>query len=379
MNILFDASLLFHASKGGGIYNYLLRFLPLLCQKVKKDNDKLAFLNIYFREKCAPPDFLLECDVKKICFPIKLLNRAWIKYGIPDLSWFYKDVDVFHSPHFSLPAISGAKKILTVHDLTYLKHPEYFSESGRELNEYGYKTLLPVNIKLADKIIAISHHTKLDIMEQFGISENKIDVIYHGCDTPENYEMKKLNALLSRFGLEKTRYVYFPVGTFEPRKNMQKTIESFNKTNPEPGKLKLVISGVGDKTSMRIRASTDDVIIVRWDSFVEMNALYQGALFVVYPSLYEGFGMPVIEAMGNRKAVLTSNTTSLEEIANGFAHTVDPENSDEIVKGFELLFNNMEYRHQLELKSEKRAQDFSWDKMAEKTYYIYKSLTDVTA
>jgi glycosyltransferase involved in cell wall biosynthesis len=374
MKILFDASNLF-SYRGGGVYNYLMKLLPLLIQKVEQEGDEISFLRLYFRKGVIKnPPFVEGKKISSFRFPIKLLNYLWIKYKFPDFSRFYKNVDIVHSPHFSLPLMSKAKKILTVNDITYLKHPEYFSPSGKNLNDYGYKFLLPANIWRADKIIAISQHTKKDIVEYFGIPEDKVSVVYIGCDSPCMQEARELSGHLKEFGLDRIKYVYFPVGTFEPRKNMAKTILAFNKTNPKPGRIKLVVSGVGDRSWLTSKVSTEDVIFVKWNSDDTKNALYQGSLFVIYPSLYEGFGMPVVEAMGNGRAVLTSNNTSLMEIADGYACIVDSENEGSISQGMKRLFEDTDYRLELERKARIRARDFTWEKMVEQTYDIYNGI-----
>lgn len=374
MKVMFDSSVLFHDNRGGGVYNYLIKLLPILNKRFKEENDSLCFLRLYFREKSGQPDFINDKNLKSFHFPVKLLNSLWANVGIPDLSWFYKDIDVFHSPHFSLPVMSGTKKILTVNDITYLRHPEYFSEFGQKLNEYGYKKLLPVNIKMADRIIAISQYTKNDLVDYFKIPDEKVSVVHIGCYVPDILEHEKLDALLKKFSLSADEYIYFPAGTFEPRKNISKTISAFNKINTRFPKLKIVISGVGDRSWVKNEVSMEKTIFVRWNTEEEKNALYQGALFVVYPSLYEGFGMPVVEAMGNGKAVLTSNTTSLKEIAEGYAHMVNPEEIESIAEGIENLLVDRDYRKTLENKSKVRAVDFTWEKMAEQTYKIYKGL-----
>ncbi|OGV41785.1 MAG: hypothetical protein A2X48_14325 [Lentisphaerae bacterium GWF2_49_21] len=369
---MFDSSALFHASRGGGVYNYLLKLLPLLSVKVTCDGGRMSFLHLHSRKEFQPPDFMNAMDVRNFYFPVKLLNRLWIKYEIPDMSLFYKDVDIFHSPHFSLPVMSKAKKILTVNDITYLRHPEYFHEAGKKLNEYGYNFLLPTNIRRADRIIAISEFTKSDIIEYFKIPEEKISVVHIGCDIPLKLTPEERSSILAGFGLIGTEYIYFPAGTLEPRKNIRLTIEAFKKAGIKG--MKMVISGIGDYSWLDRIAGVDNIQIVRWENENQKNALFQGAAFVVYPSLYEGFGMPVVEAMGNGKAVLTSNTTSLKEIADGYAHMVNPEDEEGISQGVKRIYEDIDYRNDLEMKSTVRAEDFTWEKMASQTYDVYKRL-----
>ncbi len=372
MNVLFDVSHIF-ASKGGGVYSYLIKLLPALLARIEAERDRLIFFQSHLRPTQKQHSALKESKLFRFRFPVKLLNEMWLKLSMPDLSWFYKNIDIVHSPHFSLPVCSSARKVLTVDDITYLKHPEYFSRSGRRINDYFYKKLLPVNIKRADSIIAISQFTKDDIIEYFGIEKKKIHVVHLGNDAPSLINEMDLNAQLKKFGLKKSRYIYFPVGTIEPRKNISSTMEAFLKAVEDPI-ITLVMSGIGKMQDIERISMHRNVKLVYWKKEIEKNALYQGALFVVYPSLYEGFGLPVVEAMGNRKAVLTSNTTALKEIAEGYAHTVNPHCLEEIEYGFTRLMEDEPYRRRLELLSEQRAHDFTWQKMAGQVYAVYRSL-----
>ncbi len=374
MKILFDASAMFASTRGGGIYNYLVKLLPRLARLTENNGHDFRHFHLSFRGTSSSNGLIPDEKVIRIRFPVKLMNRLWLDFSLPDLSWFWKDIDIFHSPHFSLPVISKAKKILTVNDIAYLKYPQYYAESGKKLNEYGYKKLLPVNIKRADKIIAISQHTKEDIVEHFKIPQEDIAVIHIGCSISQPIPPDKLNAIISRFGLNDSEFIYFPVGTLEPRKNLERTVEAFKKAKSYNSRLKLVISGVGDISWLDGRILNDDIIFVRWNSEEERDALYQSAIFAIYPSLYEGFGIPALEAMSNAKALLTSNTSSLPEIANGYAHMVNPNNADEIADGIQALVKDEKYRKSLEKKSLIRAKDFSFDEMARKTYEIYQYL-----
>ncbi len=372
MNMLFDASSLFNPHKGGGVYNYLVKLLPLLNERVILRGGRLRLFNLYMRRKPEIPANLAEIERCGLRLPVRLMNKLWIDWRFPDLSHLYRDADLFHSPHFTLPIISRAKKILTVNDIAYLKNSGLYTEKGRELNEYGYRKLLSANILRADRIIAISAWTKNDLVEYFDIDPDRVSVVHIGCDLVPEIDRELVSKAIEPFGAELSRYIYFPAGTFEPRKNIEKTVESFLRANPEPGGIKLLISGVGDRQFLGAGASNPDVKIVKWKDDAERNALYQGALFIVYPSLYEGFGMPLTEAFGNGKAVLCSDGSSLGEVAGDFALKVSAENADEIASGMERLFSDSALRRSLESRARERAAHFSWDRMADETFAIYE-------
>ncbi|HRR28196.1 MAG TPA: glycosyltransferase family 1 protein, partial [Victivallales bacterium] len=338
-----------------------------------QNNDLLRYFLLYFRDY-EPTQVLNTRNIYKLKFPVKFINYLWLNFSIPDLSWFIKDIDIFHSPHFSLPVISKSKKILTVNDITYLKYPEYYSKKGKKLNDYGYKILLPTNLNRADHIITISQHTKSDIIEYFKLHDDKITTIHIGCNIPDKISQEKLSQIISRFGVSDRSYIYFPAGTFEPRKNIEKTITAFKKVSSQDHNLKLLISGVGDKSFLKGGLLQENILIVRWNTIEERNALYQSAKFIIYPSLYEGFGIPALEALANGKALLTSNISSLPEIAEDYAVLINPSNEDEIANGIELLLKDENLRLNLENKAVNRAKEFSYNNMATKTYNLYKRI-----
>lgn len=372
MKVLFDISSLLN-SHGGGIYYHLKGLLPELLQRVCENESELEFLNLYFRKKpLSVPEWIKESTLHQFRFPVKLLNALWLNFNFPDFNRFYHDVDIVHSPHFSLPVFKSAKKILTVHDITYLRHPEFFDPKYKKLNDYGYKQLLPENLKRANHIITISDFTKNDLVDFFDINPEKITTIYTGVDVPEKVDLNSSNEYLKQNNLLAEQYIYFPVGTFEPRKNIELTIKAFEKSNT-PNHVKLLLSGVGKIDWLGDVKNNDNVQFLEWHSIRERNILYQNANFIVYPSLYEGFGMPVVESMSYGKAALTSNTTSLGEIAHDFAYTVDPQSLDELINGFNMLLND-EQRANFERKSQQQRECFSWNKMAEETFKVYEKV-----
>ena len=275
--------------------------------------------------------------------------------------------------HFSLPIISKARKILTVHDIMYLTNPEYYDPKWKKINHYGYNILLPENIRKADQIIAISHYTKSELVSYFNLPEEKITVIHHGIKVADKVPGDSLKERLKRFNLGPGNYIYFPAGTFEFRKNIERTIEAFSNLSDKNG-LTLVISGVGDPSPFLSASPCNDIRFVEWNSEAQKTAFFQGALFVVFPSLCEGFGVPVIEAMANGKAILTSNCAALGEVSGDAGMLVDPRRLDALHDGFEKLIEDETYRNELEKKGEQRIKKFSLDKMGREHFKVYESL-----
>lgn len=376
MKILFDASILFHG-KGGGVHGYLASLIPALLGEERIFGADVSFFHLHARRSnLEPPRALGKKRIHHLRFPVKLLNHLWLKARLPDLRWLYRDFDVFHSPHFSLPVMSRTRKVLTVNDITYLRHPELFQDRHRALNEYGYRKLLTENVRRADRIIAISRFTRDDLIDFFDLPASKVDVVHIGCDPHRGMDPAEVEEGLRRFALVPGGYIYFPVGTFEPRKNIPRVIEAFERMGERIGErtgteLRLVISGVGDTSWFEPSIRTDRVRIVQWNSVLEKDALFRGALYVLYPSLYEGFGIPVVEAFAHHKAVLTSRNTSLTEIGGDAAHLVDAGDSECLFAGMSRLALDADYRASLEERSRQRAGEFSWEKMARETMAVY--------
>jgi len=372
MNIVIDVSHLYLSK--GGIYCYLRNLIPGLENEIRGTELTLRYLNLHFRRSQRNVDDLLETEkCISLRLPVRLVNHSWIHFRFPDLSWFYPNTEIFHGTHFSLPHISKAKTVLTVHDITYLKHPEYYKTVDSKLNDYGYKKLLATNVQRADKIISISEFTKKDLVDHLNVPASKIDVVYHGIAKPNKLSPESLKNELNAYALDVGGYIYFPAGSFDVRKNIESAVDAYLETVAGNG-VKLVISGVGVPADTLSKKAIDDIKYVEWNSEQTRDALYQGALYVIYPSLYEGFGIPIIEAMANGKAVLTSNTSSMREIAGNYAHLIDPHNSDDLCRGLLELFKNTSYRTELEQKGFTRANDFTIEKMAKKHIEVYKEL-----
>jgi len=369
MKVLFDISNLLTGR--GGIYYHLQGLIPELQKRLENEKIDIGYIYYYFREGNKEiPDFIKQEMVNRYRFPVKLLNKMWLNLNYPNLSKKFSKVKLYHSPHFSLPIIKKAKKILTVHDITYNIKPDLYNPKYKKLNDYGYKQLLPANLRRADHIIAISNFTKNNIINHFNISPEKITTIYTGTDIPIIISSNESNAFLNKFSLLKNKYIFFPAGTIEPRKNIDLAIQAFKNAN-FPSDFKLIISGIGTVPQLS-NTNTERIKHIKWSTIKERDILYQNSLFVIYPSLYEGFGMPAIEAMSNAKALITSNTTSLKEIAKNHAYLINPNSFEDLQYGMQNLYSNEALRLKLESLSVKRSKNFSWEKMAMNTVKIYK-------
>jgi glycosyltransferase involved in cell wall biosynthesis len=300
------------------------------------------------------------------------MEILWNKLHILPVETFTGDLDVFHAWDYLQPPVRKAKVVTTIHDLTPIKFPLYHHESTVEAQTHRLRWVR----READIILADSMATKRDIIELLGIPEEKIKVVYLAAGEQykkfriqnSEFRIKGIERLKKKFGIGGDYFI--SVGTLEPRKNLKRVIEAFSGVrSQELGVRSLVVVGKigwGDNLSQ-----TENVNFLGLVPDDDLPGLYAGSSGLIYPSLYEGFGLPVLEAMTVGCPVLTSDRGSLEEIAGKAAVLVDPENLESIVWGIESLMKDKE---KLIAKGLKRSHDFSWEKTAKETLSIYKSL-----
>lgn len=304
--------------------------------------------------------------------PVVKVNGSQAECLRYDLQCYYNKIDIFHSywntfNYMTVPCI----KILTIYDLIPLIHPEwhsmhdYFSGPVREC------------ARKADRIIAISQNTKKDIIDYYGIAEDRISVVYPGLQN-ELLSVCENENLLSAWKLEEGYFL--SVSTLEPRKNLRGLIQAFiqyktrNKTSP----MKLVIAGeMGWDTELEneienLKKYRNDIVFSGFVSAEQLYTLYKYALAVVYVSYYEGFGLPVLEALSMGKAVITSNTTSMPEVGGDAAYYCNPYEIDDISSALEKIAFSEELRNSLEINARMQANKFSYLKAAEQTIQIYE-------
>lgn len=284
---------------------------------------------------------------------------------------------------FYLPAVSGkrllwspnntgplavSRQVCTMHDIIPVEHPEWFNARFAA----WYKYLLPRLTKRVRHLIAVSQFTKERLIERFGLNAAKITVISNGVDSQfHRRTAAEIADVREALGIQSPRYL-LSLGSLEPRKNIRRLLSAWSRAKCElPEDLALVI--VGSKGASLvfedagITGAPEGVHFTGYAKQEHLPALYSGALGLIYPSLYEGFGLPVLEAMACGTPVITSNTTSLPEIAGGAALLVDPLDVDAIAGAMLRLVRDEELRASLRMRSIVHAANLTWDAAAEKT------------
>lgn len=293
-------------------------------------------------------------------------SRAWIRFSLPLYLATHPRNDVFWSPAHYMPVYTGCKSVVTIHDLAY----EYFPKLFLPSDLYKLKNWTRKSVIQATKVIAVSEATKFDLVKIYEVPESKVSVVHNGYDSDIfNISPKISPKLLSNYLLDPKSYILF-LGTIQPRKNAIKLVQAFHLLKESGYKGKLVIAGgigwLADDTLKVIKESEEskDIVMTGYVSDEARKTLYTYADVYVLPSLYEGFGVPAIEAMGCGVPVAVANNSSLPEVvgdAGLFFNAIDPA---DIARAITEIKEN---RDSWVKKSLARAKHFSWDKCADNT------------
>jgi glycosyltransferase involved in cell wall biosynthesis len=319
-----------------------------------------------------------NCVWRRRFLPRRFLERIWKIYPLRSGS---RAVDIYHLlyPAQPTPRSRSTKLVVTIYDLAWTRFPE--TAASNEAAQ-AMTSLIAAQAAEADAIIAISHSTKTDLQKILQIPENKIHVIYPGCDlsapTAESAKIDRENF----FKALPKRYILC-VGTWEPRKNLANLLRAVKilQAKMKAQNVALCLAG-GKGWNYQATQSLigelgieDSIMTLDYAPREYLPALYAGALYFVYPSLYEGFGLPVLEAMTCGAPVITSNVSSLPEVGGDAALYINPNSVAELAGAMEKLLDDEILRAQMKQKGFTRAEMFSWEKAARETLELYREVT----
>ncbi|MBU1127280.1 glycosyltransferase family 4 protein [Patescibacteria group bacterium] len=309
---------------------------------------------------------------KKISFlSPNLAHLLFNKLHFLPLEIFTGDIDIFHSSDWTQPK-TKALKVTTIHDLAVLRYPETFPK--RIIS--AHKKRLEWVKKEADLIIVVSESTKKDIIDLLKIKKEKIKVIYEGVN--ENFKPQGRNEIKrvrEKYNLKENYFL--SVSTLEPRKNLKTSIKAFNALNNENKEISFALAGRmgwGDLKKMGVDKKNKNIKLLGFVTDEDLPALYSGAVGFIYPSLYEGFGLPALEAMACATPVITSNVSSLPEVAVDAGILIDPLDNWSLAKNMEKLLKDDQLRAKLIAKGIIQAKKFSWQKTAVETLKVYEEI-----
>jgi glycosyltransferase involved in cell wall biosynthesis len=317
-------------------------------------------------------------------FQVPLTDREisllWQRLRLPvPIELFLGALDLFHSPDFLLPPVLRARTVLTVHDLSFVRVPEYAHPSVHEYLVHS----VPRSAQRADLILAVSAATRQDVVELLGVPEGRVQVIYEGVDGRFRSveDEQTLAAVRRRYNLE--RPFVLGLGTLEPRKNFRGLVEAFARLRERRHlEHELVIVGRKGWLYEPIFERVQELGVERQVRFLgfaadeDLPAIYTLASCLAYPSFYEGFGLPVLEAMACGTPVVTSHSSSLPEVAGSAALLVDPHDADSLADALDRVVFDDGLRAELRAAGLERARRFTWERAAQELVAAYRSVVD---
>lgn len=295
-------------------------------------------------------------------YPNKLLNLSLGFFKRPRLDKWCGGADVFLAPNLSFVAVSDScRLIVAVHDLSFLIYPEFFTLKQR----IWHKLILASGLlERADRIITDSENTKRDLIELLKLPEDKITVIYPGVGEKYRQELdaEKLKRVREKYDLPEKFFLF--VSSLEPRKNLFGVLRALDRIDGA----KLVITGAGgwkNNKERKIIAGHKQVKLLGYVPEEDKPALYHLSRALVYPSFYEGFGLPILEAMASGCPVIAGNNSSQGEVLGDCGLLVDPYNTKDIAEAMSVLWQDDLLWQELSARGRERSKLFGWEKLGE--------------
>jgi glycosyltransferase involved in cell wall biosynthesis len=303
--------------------------------------------------------------------------RAAVSYfGGPSLDRVFPSVRLFHATDHLLPMLTEARSVFTLHDTAYLHYPEYYLPRNRIF----LRIMVPRFLRRAERVIVVSEHTRGDAIRFYDLDPERIDVIPEGVDTrfTQDVDPRTMPAVRKKYGLPE-RFILH-VGTIQPRKNLTTLVEAFGAVRRRHPDVGLVIAGAKgwlfEEFFDHLRRSGLEAYVTLTGQVPDQDlpGLYRAAEIFAYPSVYEGFGLPPLEAMACGVPVACSNAASLPEVVGDAGLLLPPRDVGAWVSALDRLLGDPQLRADLSAKGLARARRFSWDTAAERTLEVYRSV-----
>jgi glycosyltransferase involved in cell wall biosynthesis len=374
MKIAIDISLAIGESAGVGSYT---RGLIEGLAAIDTENEYLLYSYLDFDRSLQlalpqQPNFSL----RRLPLETEHWERIWSRADLPPKATL-EAVDILHSPFFNAPKEHHGALVVTIYDVSFLRYPECHTEANRLHCLNG-----TLNAALyADRIIAISHHTQQDLVDYCAVAEDRIRVthlaprkVYY----PE-HDLAGIQGTLERLEIFHN-FILF-VGSLEPRKNLKTLLRAYaTYVKNHAGRELLVIAGAKGWRNDDISPLLAELEIEEHVKFVgyvqeaDLRVLYSAAKLFVYPSIYEGFGLPPLEAMACGAPVITSNTSALPEVVGDAAILIDPYDSEKLCQAMHTVLCDADLRSKMRQQSFERAKLFTWERTAEETLAVYQEV-----
>jgi glycosyltransferase involved in cell wall biosynthesis len=299
------------------------------------------------------------------------LRAVWRRVDVPPIELWTGAVDVVHGPNFVVPPAWRAAELVTVHDLTVVRHPEMCTTDTLE-----FPSLLRRALRRGAWVHVVSSFVRDEVIDLLGLDADRVVVIPNGLTTTPPADPARGRSLA---GAE--RYV-LAVGTIEPRKDLPRLVDAFDAVAAEHDDVKLVVAGPDGwgadafRSAQRRAAHRDRVERLGWVSEDDRNALLRGATVFAYPSLYEGFGLPPLEAMSAGTPVVTTRTGGIPEVVGDAALVVPPGDTDALAEALGKVLGDSALGDDLRARGLANVERFSWDRTTDDLAALYRRLAD---
>lgn len=295
-------------------------------------------------------------------------NHIWEQVRLPRLAAKYK-IDILHSPANVAPLFYRGKSIIHIHDLCFVVNPQWYSFAFRTL----YNLIIPQLAKRATKVVTNSNNSKNDLLQFFGLPAEKVSLVYWAVD--DVFSLPPTQEVKDKRYMEEDYILY--VGSLEPRKNINILIEAYEKLRHEYPAIKTKLILIGGESplfasvQLKAREFRDDVIFKGFVTDLELGEFYRRAKLVAYPSLYEGFGLPPLEAMASGVPVVTSSTSSIPEVVGNAALLIDPKDREQLTKAMHRVLTDRTLRESMIKAGSQRVLRFNWYRVARGVLAVY--------
>ena len=365
--IIIDSISLLSPLTGIGRYTY-----EVSKELISKDDFNIEFFYGYYSKNLIKPS--MKSELKS--FKALIVKNQKIKKFVRRLVFFFskifaKKYDLYWQPNFIPNSGIKANKVVTsVHDFSFILYKDFHPKERVEyLEKYFFK-----NIVRSDMIITGSKFSKQEILERLDFSSEQVRVIYHGI----NHDIFKIYQDLT-VDFEVPKKFIFSVGSIEPRKNLKGLLKAYNSLDKELKKeYKLLLAGFkgweNKEVMDLIEQNKENISYLGFISDKNLAKVYNLASLFVFPSFYEGFGLPVVEAMACGTPVICSNTTSLPEVGGDAVIYCDPRDTNDIKEKMQIILNNKTLQKKMIEKGVKRAKQFSWEKSAYEHKKIFEEV-----
>ena len=367
MRIGIDASRALLAQRTG-TENYSLQLINHLIELAEHDARDIEF-TLYCPQQPADGLFTESSNWKAKVIPFP---RLWTHIRLSG-EMLVSRPDVLFVPGHVLPYIHPKESVVTVHDVGHLYYPETYPKNMLRYMTWATKH----NIEKSKHLLADSEATKADIIRHFSIDPERITVVYPGVSLPfqPKHSATAIQAVQERYGIRPPYVLY--VGTLHPRKNVERLLEAFAKAKQRGLQEHLVIAGrlgwLPEGILRRLRDIDEGVTLAGYVPDTDLPLLYAGATLFVLPSLFEGFGMPILEAMACGAPVLAADTSSLPEVVGDAGAFFDPHNVDQLAESMTWLCQHPQELDVFRARGFVRADDFTWEEAARKTLGVLRA------